>query len=144
MTNTNTQNSPTSSRFAPVAPPEYWAELAQALRANGNSEAAVLRIMCQLRDEAQCSGVPVDARGSARVVASTYWGGAVSPGRKALNVSGAVGLLCVLGWIVVREHVHLGPVVDAFGGVMALVVVVLVGAFIGSSLDHRLPRGFEG
>ncbi|MDN5727137.1 MAG: hypothetical protein L0G99_14585 [Propionibacteriales bacterium] len=123
----------------------YYTDLARELRKRKCTETQVVDALETVKEGAVASGrEPEEEFGTPAIYALQYEGPrSASPGQRLLVPFGIAGLLCVLiyaiwpGWFSIEV-----PVLRQFAGVIALAVLVLLGAVIGSIIDNRLPSGF--
>lgn len=124
----------------------YYNDLAQSLRKRGCEEEQVLEVLEDVRGTAEASRrAPEDEFGSPDDRASQHSGPRTrSPGSTTLNVFGAIGLVCVVVYAVWPELFGFtNPVLEQFAGVLALLVMLIIGAFAAGFIDAWLPRGFS-
>lgn len=124
----------------------YYSELAQNLRQRGCEEDQVYAVLHEVRDTADAAGSrPEAAFGTPEEKASEYSGRRRrSPGRTVLNVFGLIGVCCVAIYAIWPGLFDFtNPVLRQFGGMIALLVLLIIGAFVAGFIDTRLPKGFE-
>lgn len=122
----------------------YYNDLAQSLRKGGCEEEQVLTVLDHVRETVAATGrVPEDEFGTPDDFASQHSGPRTrSPGSTTLNVFGALGLLCVVVYAVWPQLFNFtNPVLEQFAGIIALLVLLIIGAFAAGFVDTRLPRG---
>lgn len=57
---------------------------------------------------------------------------------------GFVGVCCVVVYAIWPGLFNFtNPVLSNFAGMIALLVLLVIGAFVGGFIDTRLPKGFE-
>lgn len=121
-------------------------DLAQNLRKRGCEEEQVLEVLEDVRRTAEASRrAPEDEFGPPDDHASQHTGPRTrSPGSTTLNVFGAIGLVCVVVYAVWPQLFGFtNPVLEQFAGMIAMLVLLISGAFTASFIDTRLPRGFN-
>lgn len=124
----------------------YWNDLAYELRARRCSEQQVLQVLTEARDTCRASGrTPCKEFGPTAEFASQYEGTvSATPEVQVLRVLGAVGLVGVVVYHLLRGQFGIEPpVLRAFGGFLWLLMMLLLGASVGSIIDSKLPRGFR-
>lgn len=124
----------------------YYNDLAQGLRKGGCQEEQVLTVLNHVRDTVASTGqAPEKEFGAPDDFASHHNGPRTrSPGSTTLNVFGALGLLCVVVYAVWPQLFGFtNPVLEQFAGIIALLVLLIIGAFAAAFVDTRLPRGFS-
>lgn len=124
----------------------YFSELAQNLRRRGCEEDQVLTVLNEVKDTTQKAGTTPEAEfGTPEEKASKHSGKrARSTGQATLNVFGFAGFCCVVVYAI-RPGLFdfTNPVLSNFAGMIALLVLLIIGAFLAGFIDTRLPRGFE-
>lgn len=124
----------------------YYSELAQNLRKRGCEEDQVLTVLHEVKDRAEAAGTTPDAEfGTPEEEASKHSGKrARSTGQATLNVFGFVGVCCVVVYAIWPGLFDFtDPVLSNFAGMIALLVLLVIGAFVAGFIDSRLPKGFE-
>ncbi|WP_166821406.1 hypothetical protein [Brevibacterium limosum] len=124
----------------------YFSELAQNLRRRGCEEDQVLTFLCEVKDSTQKAGTTPEAEfGTPEEKASKHSGKrARSTGQATLNVFGFAGVCCVVVYAIWPGLFDFtNPVLSNFGGIIALIVLLIIGAFVAGFIDTRLPKGFE-
>jgi len=124
----------------------YFSELAQNLRRRGCEEDQVLAVLCEVKDSTQKADTTPEAEfGPPEEKASKHSGKrARSKGQTTLNVFGFAGVCCVVVYAIWPGLFDFtNPVMSSFGGIIALIVLLIIGAFVAGIIDSRLPRGFE-
>lgn len=124
----------------------YCNDLAQSLRRRGCEEEQILEVLEDVRGAAEASSrTPEDEFGSPDDLAGLHSGPRTrSPGSTTLNVFGAIGLLCVVVYAVWPQLFGFtNPVLEQFAGMIAMLVLLIFGAFAAGFIDTRLPRGFS-
>lgn len=120
-------------------------DLTQSLRKRGCEEAQVLDVLEHVRETAETTRLEPDQEfGSPDVCASHYTGPRRrSPGPTTLNVFGALGLICVAVYAVRSDLFGFTtPVIKQFAGMIAMLVLLILGDFAAAFVDTRLPRQF--
>lgn len=124
----------------------YYSELAQKLRKRGCEEDQVLTVLHEVKDRAEAGGTTPDAEfGTPEEKAAKHSGKrARSTGQATLNVFGFVGVCCVVVYAIWPGLFDFtNPVLSNFAGMIALLVLLVIGAFAAGVIDTRLPKGFE-
>lgn len=124
----------------------YYSELAQSLRRRGCEEDKVLAVLREVRDTAEAAGTNPEAEfGPPAEKASEYSGRRRrSPGGTALNVFGLIGVCCVAVYAIWPGLFDFtNPVLRHFGGIIALLILLIIGAFVAGFIDTRVPKGFD-
>ncbi|UZD61984.1 hypothetical protein [Brevibacterium sp. JSBI002] len=124
----------------------YYSELAQNLRKRGCEEDQVLTVLDEVKDTAETAGTTPEAEfGTPEEAAANHSGKrARSTGQATLNGFGVVGMCCVVVyalWPGLFDFMN--PVLSNFAGMIALLVLLVIGAFVAGFIDTRLPKGFE-
>lgn len=124
----------------------YYNDLAQSLRKRGCEEAQVLDALERVRETVETTGLEPDKEfGAPDDCASQYTGPRRrSPGSTTLNVFGAFGLICVVVYAVRPDlFAFTTPVIKQFAGMIAMLALLILGAFAAGFVDTRLPRQFS-
>lgn len=124
----------------------YYSELAQNLRRRGCEEDQVLTVLDEVKETTRKAGTTPEAEfGTPEEEASKHSGKrARSAGQATLNVFGFVGVCCVVVYAIWPGLFDFtNPVLSNFAGMIALLVLLVIGAFVAGFIDTRLPRGFE-
>ncbi|UVI35756.1 hypothetical protein [Brevibacterium spongiae] len=123
----------------------YYSELAQNLRRRGCEEDQVLAVLHEVRDTTETAGTTPEAKfGTPEEQAAKFSGKrARSGGQTTLNVFGFLGVCCVVVyaiWPGVFDFTN--PVLRNFGGMIALLILLIIGAFVAGFIDTRVPKEF--
>lgn len=124
----------------------YYSELAQSLRRRGCEEDQVLTVLRAVRDTAKTAGTTPEAEfGTPEEQAAKFRGKrARSRGQATLNVFGFVGVCCVVVYAIWPGLFDFtSPVLRNFGGMIALLILLIIGAFVAGFIDTRVPKEFE-
>ncbi|MCS4592814.1 hypothetical protein KTJ89_07440 [Brevibacterium sediminis] len=124
----------------------YYSELAQNLRRRGCEEDQVLTVLDEVKETTRKAGTTPEAEfGTPEEEASKHSGKrARSAGQATLNVFGFVGVCCVVVYAIWPGLFDFtNPVLSNFAGMIALLVLLVIGAFVAGFIDSRLPKGFE-
>lgn len=124
----------------------YYSELAQNLRRRGCEEDQVLTVLDEVKETTRKAGTTPEAEfGTPEEEASKHSGKrARSAGQATLNVFGFVGVCCVVVYAIWPGLFDFtNPVLSNFADMIALLVLLVIGAFVAGFIDTRLPRGFE-
>ncbi|MFE1082334.1 hypothetical protein [Brevibacterium sediminis] len=124
----------------------YYSELAQNLRRRGCEEDQVLTVLDEVKETTRKAGTTPEAEfGTPEEEASKHSGKrARSTGQATLNVFGFVGVCCVVVYAIWPGLFDFtNPVLSNFAGMIALLVLLVIGAFVAGFIDSRLPKGFE-
>lgn len=125
----------------------YHNDLAYQLRRRGCTESAVADVLYTVDEAVSSSGRPAEEEcGSPAQYAEQFDGPQkTTPGRRVLNVCGALGLLCVAVYAIWPQWFGITtPVLEQFAGIIALAVFLVAGVLIGTVIDHRLPAAYAG
>lgn len=124
----------------------YYSELAQDLRRRGCEEDQVLTVLNEVKEATQETGTTPEAEfGTPEEKASKHSGRRTrSTGQATLNGFGVVGMCCVVVYAIWPGLFDFtNPVLSNFAGMIALLVLLVLGAFVAGFIDSRLPKGFE-
>lgn len=124
----------------------YYSELAQDLRRRGCEEDQVLTVLNEVKEATQETGTAPEAEfGTPEEKASKHSGRRTrSTGQVMLNVFGFAGVCCVVVYAIWPGLFDFtNPVLSNFAGMIALLVLLVIGAFAAGVIDTRLPKGFE-
>lgn len=124
----------------------YYSELAQDLRRRGCEEDQVLTVLNEVKEATQEMGTTPEAEfGTPEEKASKHSGRRTrSTGQVMLNVFGFAGVCCVVVYAIWPGLFDFtNPVLSNFAGMIALLVLLVIGAFAAGVIDTRLPKGFE-
>jgi len=124
----------------------YYSELAQNLRRRGCEEDQVLTVLDEVKETTRKAGTTPEAEfGTPKQKASEYTGlRHRSRGGTTLNVFGFIGVCCVAVfaiWPGLFDFTN--PVFREIGGIIALIVLLIIGAFVAGFIDTRVPKEFE-
>ncbi|GAA1224665.1 hypothetical protein [Rhodoglobus aureus] len=120
----------------------YYTDLAFNLRARKCSEKQVREVLETISESvAAGGGHPENEFGLPKEYAAQYEGTRkASPGQRALTVFGLLGLVQIL-----FQRLFLDVEFFPWGLVFAMagfVAILVIGVFVATFLDHRLPHGF--
>lgn len=124
----------------------YYTDLTQDLRKRGCDDDQIRTVLETVRDTSAAEGTSPEVEfGAPEDLASRYEGPRKrSPGAKVLNGFGLVGLLCVIVYAIRPELFGFTvPVLKQFAGMIAMLILLIIGAFVAGFVDTRLPRGFS-
>lgn len=124
----------------------YYQDLAQKLCRRGCEEDQVLAVLTEVRETTTAAGTsPESEFGTPEEKAAGYSGERKrSPGRFTLNIFGLLGLCCVAVYAIWPEIFGFtAPVLREFAGMIAMLVLLIIGAFAAGFVDTRLPKGFR-
>lgn len=124
----------------------YYSELAQNLRRRGCEEDQVLTVLHEVRDTTKEAGTTPEAEfGTPEEQAAKFSGKrARSRGQATLNLFGFAGICCVVVYAVWPGLFDFtNPVLRNFGGLIALLILLIVGAFVAGFIDTRVPKEFK-
>lgn len=122
----------------------YYNDLSYELRRRGCTENTVAEVLHTVDDAASAGNSPQEEFGTPKEYAAQYEGPRKStPGQRALGVFGFIGVVCVAIYAVWPQWFNISsPVLEQFAGILALVILVVIGALVGAFVDNRLPSGF--
>lgn len=123
----------------------YYSELGQNLRRRGCEEDQVLTVLHEVRDTTKEVGQTPEAEFGTPEEQTAKFSGkrARSRGQATLNLFGFAGI-CYMVFCAVWPELFdfTNPVVRNFGGMIALLILLIVGAVVAGFLDTRVPKEF--
>ncbi|MGP5621929.1 hypothetical protein ACTXPP_06220 [Candidatus Corynebacterium faecigallinarum] len=124
----------------------YHHDLAYELRRRGCGEDKVVEVLHTVDDAVSSTGGTAEQElGSPEDYAAQFDGPHKrTPGQKALNVFGLLGVICVAIYAVWPQWFGITtPVLEQFAGMIALLILVVIGVIVGAVIDHRLPQTYK-
>ena len=125
---------------------EYVKNLAYQLRWRRMPEPVVAQTLREVRAESEAAQhTPADLFGPAKSYADSFAKGTtISKGSWIITVAVSVAVLLVLGRVITSfataaESNPLFSILTLLGALS----IVFIGAIIGATVDHRIPRGVE-
>lgn len=123
----------------------YHNDLTYQLRRRGCTEDKVTEILHTVDDAVSSTGQSPEAElGIPETYAAQFDGPRkTTRGRKVLSVCGLLGLVCVAIYAIWPQLFNFtNPIMEQFAGMIALLILVMVGVTIGSVIDYRLPAAY--